>query len=187
MGDDFGAEEYNDRIDCLRSGRDEPDGNPPSKALAGPTGEVDDPPPKKSKPSSDSPGLMCLGGAFSAFGGTDRSAAGSVVFGRGGAIGKLSHIKSLLWFLLASPIADWLEDDVARCDADRSNFAFSCTTLSGCLCKLKYMLFSRNRLLTTSSSPSASNVDGSGIGPSITHRLDSYFVLMKFSIFLARS
>ena len=39
-------------------------------------------------------------------------------------------------------------------------------------------------MLTTSSSPSASNVAGSGIGPSITHRLDSYFVLMKFSIFL---
>ena len=39
-------------------------------------------------------------------------------------------------------------------------------------------------LLTTSSSPSASSVAGSGIGPSITHRLDSYLVRMKFSIFL---
>jgi hypothetical protein len=39
---------------------------------------------------------------------------------------------------------------------------------------------SLGRVLTNSSSPS--NVDGSGIGPSITQRLDSYFVLMKFSI-----
>ena len=35
----------------------------------------------------------------------------------------------------------------------------------------------------TSSSPSASRVAGSGIGPSITHLFDSYFVRMKFSIF----
>ena len=40
------------------------------------------------------------------------------------------------------------------------------------------------RVHTTSSSPSASKVDGSGIGPSMTHLLDSYFVLMKFSILL---
>ena len=39
-------------------------------------------------------------------------------------------------------------------------------------------------LSTTSSSASASSVAGSGIDPSITHRLDSYFVRMKFSIFL---
>lgn len=32
-------------------------------------------------------------------------------------------------------------------------------------------------------SSSASSVVGSGIGPSITHRFDSYFVRMKFSIF----
>jgi len=37
--------------------------------------------------------------------------------------------------------------------------------------------------LTTSSSPSL-RVDGSGIPPSMTHRLDSYLVRMKFSIFL---
>ena len=37
---------------------------------------------------------------------------------------------------------------------------------------------------TTSSSPSASSVDGSGIGPSMTHRFDSYLVRIKFSIFL---
>ena len=37
---------------------------------------------------------------------------------------------------------------------------------------------------TTSSSPSTLNVEGSGIGPSMTHLLDSYLVRMKFSIFL---
>lgn len=146
---------------------------------------VDAPPPRKSKPSSDSPGLLGFGGAFSAFGGTERNAAGSVVFGRGGAIGELSPIKSLLWILLPSLIAGWLEDDVARCDADRSNFAFSCTTFSGWPHKLINSHQLQSHSLTTSSSPSASNDEGSGIGPSITHRLDSYFVLMKFSIFLA--
>lgn len=35
-----------------------------------------------------------------------------------------------------------------------------------------------------SSPSSTSRVDGSGIGPSITHRFDSYLVRMKFSIFL---
>jgi hypothetical protein len=41
--------------------------------------------------------------------------------------------------------------------------------------------------LTTLSSSESSRVDGSGIPPSITHRLDSYFVRMKFSILLPRS
>ena len=44
--------------------------------------------------------------------------------------------------------------------------AFSCTMFRGML-----------------SSPSASRVDGSGIGPSITHLFDSYLVRIKFSIF----
>lgn len=42
--------------------------------------------------------------------------------------------------------------------------------------------FSLTKLNGTSSSPSASSVEGSGIGPSITQRFESYFVLMKFSI-----
>lgn len=46
-------------------------------------------------------------------------------------------------------------------------------------------LYGCNVDLTTLSSPSSSRVAGSGIGPSTTHLLDSYFVLMKFSIFLA--
>lgn len=34
---------------------------------------------------------------------------------------------------------------------------------------------------------SSSSVEGSGVGPSIIHRLDSYLVRMKFSIFLRNS
>lgn len=54
---------------------------------------------------------------------------------------------------------------VDRWEDDRSRLCFSFTRLSG-----------------TSSSPSTSSVDGSGIGPSITQRFDSYLVLIKFSI-----
>lgn len=54
----------------------------------------------------------------------------------------------------------------ALCEADLSMLCFSFTKLKG-----------------TSSSPSASSVDGSGIGPSITHLFESYLVLIKFSIF----
>lgn len=48
---------------------------------------------------------------------------------------------------------------------------------------LSILAFSWTRFKGISSSPSASNVDGSGMGPSITHLLDSYLVRMKFSIF----
>ena len=44
------------------------------------------------------------------------------------------------------------------------------------------LCFSLTKFKGISSSPSASNVEGSGIGPSITHLFDSYFVLIKFSI-----
>lgn len=53
-----------------------------------------------------------------------------------------------------------------RWEVDLSTLAFSCTSVRG-----------------TSSSPSASKVAGSGIGPSMTHLLDRYLVRMKFSIF----
>lgn len=55
--------------------------------------------------------------------------------------------------------------DVAFWEADLSILCFSFTKFSG-----------------ISSSPSASRVEGSGTGPSITHLFDSYLVLMKFSI-----
>lgn len=55
--------------------------------------------------------------------------------------------------------------EVAFCEVDLSMLCFSFTKCSG-----------------TSSSPSAVRVKGSGIGPSIIHLFDSYFVLIKFSI-----
>lgn len=59
-----------------------------------------------------------------------------------------------------------LDCGVGCWEDDRSRLCFSFTKLSG-----------------TSSSPSTSSVEGSGIGPSITQRFDSYFVRIKFSIF----
>src|SRR5438045_9098792 len=56
--------------------------------------------------------------------------------------------------------------DGTFCEEERSRLCFSLTRLSG-----------------ISSSPSASSVAGSVIGPSITHLFDSYFVRIKFSIF----
>lgn len=43
--------------------------------------------------------------------------------------------------------------------------------------------FSLTMLRGTSSSPSASRLAGSGMGPSMTHLFSSYFVRIKFSIF----
>lgn len=64
-----------------------------------------------------------------------------------------------------------LAPTAARCDAERSSCSFSCTFFNG----------------TSSSSwivdgPGPPSVDGSGMGPSMTQRFDSYFVRMKFSI-----
>lgn len=47
---------------------------------------------------------------------------------------------------------------------------------------LSMLCFSLTILSGTSSSPSASSVEGSGSGPSMTHLLSSYLVRMKFSI-----
>lgn len=58
------------------------------------------------------------------------------------------------------------EPGTARCEVERCRSCFSFTKFRG-----------------ISSSPSASSVAGSGIGPSITHLFESYFVRMKFSIF----
>ena len=73
-------------------------------------------------------------------------------------------------------------DADARCDVDRSIFAFSCTTLRGYQDQCSAQVSAEQTILTTSSSPSTSNVEGSGMGPSMVHRFDSYFVRIKFSI-----
>jgi hypothetical protein len=128
VGADFGAAfEYNDSIDCLRSGRDGAAEAPDVPVvLDGRAGGADEAPPKKSKPSNESPGLVCFGGAASALGGNARPIEGPVVLGLGGAGSGSSPKRSMFCCccltgggLLCGALA------VARCDADLSNFAFS--------------------------------------------------------------
>lgn len=70
-------------------------------------------------------------------------------------------------------------------EADRSSFAFSCTTFRGCYTVSEMARISGEILQhTTSSSASEPKVAGSGIGPSMTHLFESYLVRMKFSILL---
>jgi hypothetical protein len=159
-----GLEAYKERMDCFRSDR-------PGAAellapvLEGLAGGADCVPPKKSKPRRLSPGLVDFGGAAGALGGAART-AGSVVLGRGGAGPVGSPNKS---------------PSCGRTLACGGGGA----VVAGALPFL--MLFPRALCWTTfsgtsSSSPSSSSVAGSGIGPSMTHRLLSYFVRMKFSI-----
>lgn len=159
-----GFEAYRDRIDCFKS--DLP-GTPGvlGPVLEGLAGGADCVPPKKSKPSKLSPGFVCFVCAAGALGGPGLLIEGSVVLGLAGcgagsspkrstcgALAGGGTIEGALPFLRLAPLA--------------RSFAFSCTTFNG----------------TSSSISPSSNVLGSGIGPSMTHRLLSYFVLMKFSI-----
>lgn len=83
----FGAEAYNERIDCLRSGLDgavdpegvdaELDGLPDAEAGG---------PPKKSRPSRESAALVCFGGGL-LLGGGGRAPVVSVVLGLAGGAG----------------------------------------------------------------------------------------------------
>lgn len=156
--------EYSDRMDCFKSGLDIPGEAAPGvdAVLAGRLpldggGAL----PKKSSPSNESPGRACLGAGCACLGAG--RAVGSVVLGRtGGAISSSPNRSMEAWGRLTA--GGWLAV-ATRCEADRSIFAFSWTTARG-----------------TSSSPT-SRVAGSGMPPSITHRLDSYLVRMKFSIF----
>ena len=82
----MGAEAYNERIDCLRSGLEgiaEPVGV--EAELEGLPDVADGGPPKKSRPSNESAAFACLGGA-DAFGGADRQGT-SVVLGLAGGSG----------------------------------------------------------------------------------------------------
>ena len=82
----MGAEAYNERIDCLRSGLEataEPDGV--EAELDGLPDVADDGPPKKSRPSNESAAFACLGGADS-FRGAGRPGM-SVVLGLAGGSG----------------------------------------------------------------------------------------------------
>lgn len=117
--------------------------------------------PKKSKPSSESAGFVCFGGAGSALGGggLDIDGAADIVLEGGPSSSANKSGCGALRTCDGPP-------EAAFCEVERSIACFSFTKLNG-----------------TSSSPSASKVEGSGIGPSATHLLESYFVLIKFSIF----
>lgn len=129
--------------------------------LEGRAGCVDDEPPKKSSPSSESPALCCFGGAGSSLGGA-LVPTGGPVLGRGGA--GSSPKRSIAGCGLGGGDVARLEPPASRCDAERSTWTFSWTLLRG------------------KSSSSASRVEGSGTGPSMVQRFDSYLVRMKFSI-----
>lgn len=115
----MGAEAYNERIDCLRSGLEgiaEPDGV--EAELDGLPEVADGGPPKKSRPSNESAALACLGRA-EAFGGADRPGT-SVVLGLAGGSGT-SPNRSTGGATFGAETTGWLAIDEARCDAPRSN------------------------------------------------------------------
>lgn len=161
-----GFEAYSDKIDCLRSVR------PGILGVVGPVldglcGGADCVPPKKSNPSKLSPALVCFGAATGAFGGPGLCTAGSVVLGLTGAASTESPNKSTSCGLTLGGCGSAPLPFLCCPCVPLLALARSCTTFNG-----------------TSSSPSSpSNVAGSlGTGPSIAHRLESYFVRIKLSI-----
>ena len=181
-------------MDCLRSGLEGPDAPAGFESvLEGLPNDADGVLPKKSKPSRESPGFVSLGGAAEPRGGIGGGFVpdGSVVLGRAGGDGVSSLKKSTFCTDRRGGSVGWLDAVEARCEEARSSFAFCCTRLRGYsthrqhhsyLWRWSLSKFKR----TTSSSPSVSRVAGSGILPSITHLFDSYFVRIKFSIFLIK-
>jgi len=72
-------------MDCLRSGLEGTDeADDTAFELDGLAGGAVCAPPKKSNPSNESPGFVCLGGAGSTLEGSGLLVGGSVVLGRGG-------------------------------------------------------------------------------------------------------
>lgn len=163
-GGGAGLEAYRDKMDCFKSGRDCTPGV--AAALEGRFGGGAESP-KKSRPSRESAGFVCLGGAASAFA-RGLLKGGPAVLDLGEELLSSPNRSGCCVLLTceAPPGVGLFIDVAALCDDDRSMLCFSFTKLSG-----------------TSSSPSASKVEGSGIGPSMVHRFDSYLVRMKFSIF----
>lgn len=166
-GGGAGFDAYRDKMDCFRS--DLPPEGAFGPVLDGLAGGVDCDPPKKSMPSKLSPAL-CLGGAIGAFGGAALLIDGSVVLGLAGcaAGSAISPNKSICGCCArGGPGTIPIPCPFLPLALLSRSFTCCCTTFSG----------------TSSSAPPSSSVLGSGIGPSITHRLLSYLVRMKFSIF----
>lgn len=127
---DFGAEAYNESIDDLRSGRDIPDdAGAVAEALEGLSVGAEGGPPKKSRPSRESPCLACGLSGAEAFGGAARE-EGSVVLGLAGGVGTSPSMSMLAGGFFIGP-GGWLDADDARCEVERSSCAFSLTILSG--------------------------------------------------------
>ena len=83
-----GAEEYKERMDCLRSGLEGAVGPlGVDVALDGLAEDVEGGPPKKSSPRRESPCFCGFAGAAGAFGGGSRTLGVSVVLGRAGGAG----------------------------------------------------------------------------------------------------
>lgn len=122
---------YRERIDCFKSARGAFEGAELA-VLAGRVGVEEPEPPKKSRPRRESPGLLCLGGAGSAFGGGGLVTGGGPVLGREGGEVVSSPKISIVGCLLTGGAVDLLlVAAAARCEEERSNLAFSCTTLRG--------------------------------------------------------
>jgi hypothetical protein len=161
----------------------------PEAALAGRAGGADWLVPKKSRPSRESPGRFCLGGAAGAFcccGGGLEEIEGPAVLARAG-VGS-SPNKSMTGATALG--ACWgaagpLLIEAFLREAERSSFAFSWTTRRGCVLVSGFVPAKAWSVFTTSSSPpSLPRVEGSGMGPSMVHLFASYLVRMKFSILL---
>lgn len=154
----MGAEEYRDRIEVFKSGR------------------VDFAPPAGLELTDSGRGVACWGGPKKSSN-PSRESAGLDVFGGAGS--------ALLetWFRGAMGATD--------CPISSSSNKLVSTFFGGAdtaragggVLMLRFSSCCFTTLRGISSSPESSRVDGSGTPPSITHLFDSYFVLMKFSIF----
>jgi hypothetical protein len=134
----LGADAYKDRIDCFRSDRGLlPVVAAPEAALAGRAGGADWLVPKKSRPSRESPGRFCLGGAAGAFcccGGGLEAIEGSAVLARAGVGSSPNRSMTGATALGACGAgAGPLLIEAFLSEAERSSFAFSWTTLRGCV------------------------------------------------------
>lgn len=122
-------------MDCLRSGLDGPVVPRGFEAVVEALPwDAAGGPPKKSKPSKESPGFVSLSGAADVRGGIGGSFAAveSVVLGRGGGDSVSSLKRSTFCIVRLGGGFAWLGDGEARCEDARSNFAFCCTRLRGC-------------------------------------------------------
>ena len=125
-------------MDCLRSDRGLlPAVATPEATLAGRAGGADWLFPKKSRPSRESPGRLCLGGAAGAFcrccGGGLEAMVGSAVLARAGVGSSPNRSMTGAGAALgaAGGAAGPLLIEAFLREADRSSLAFSWTTLRG--------------------------------------------------------